>query len=174
VQPFIRFVGLINIAVWFGAGVFFTVAAGPAFFSADMLSFLPRPHAGRAAEVVIERYLLLQQWCGAIALLHMLVAYLYSGRQVERLSLGLVSTLLVLALIGSHWLVPHMHQLQRTMYSPVTSAVQQAAARSSFGLLHGASQVVNLLMILALLYHLWHLTRPLNPPRFGALDKIRG
>lgn len=167
-QPFIRFVGVVNITVWFGAAVFFTIAAGPAFFSAEMLSFLPRAYAGRAAEVIIERYLLFQQWCGAIALLHVLVEYLYSGRQVDRWSLGLLSTLFVFALIGSYWLLPHMHDLQRTMYAPAATAVQQAAARSRFGLLHGASYMVNILMILGLLYYLWRLTRSSQPLRFGS------
>lgn len=173
VQPFIRFVGVMNITVWFGAAVFFTIAAGPAFFSAEMLSFLPRPYAGRAAEVIIERYLLLQQWCGAIALLHVLVEYLYSGRQVERWSLGLLSALFVLALIGSYWLLPHMHDLQRTMYASTVSVAQQAAARSRFGLLHGASYLVNFLMIAGLLHYLWKLTRTGQPPRFGGADKFR-
>lgn len=172
-QPFIRFVGVINITVWFGAAVFFTVAAGPAFFSAEMLSFLPRPYAGRAAEVIIDRYLLLQQWCAAIALLHILVEYLYSGRQVERLSLVLLSVLFVLALIGSQWLVPHMHELQRAMYAPAASIAHQAAARSSFGLLHGASQVVNLVMMGGLLYYLWRVTRSPSTLRYGAPDKFR-
>jgi len=173
VQPFIRFVGVVNITVWFGAAVFFTVAAGPAFFSAEMLSFLPRAYAGRAAEVIIERYLLLQQWCGAIALLHVLVEYLYSGRQVERWSLALLSSLFLLALIGSFWLQPHMHELQRIMYAPNSSLVQQAAARSRFGLLHGASYVVNFLMMGGLLYYLWKLTRSVQPLRFGGPDKFR-
>lgn len=173
-QSFIRFAGIVNLSVWFGAAVFFTVAAGPAFFSAEMLSFLPRPYAGRAAEVIIERYLLLQQWCGAIALLHVLVEYLYSGRRVERANLALLSTLFLLALAGNHWLLPQMHRLQQTMYSATVTAAQQAAAKSSFGLLHGASQFVNLLMLGGLFYLVWHLTRPLNVPRFGGLDKIRG
>ena len=161
-----------NIAVWFGAAVFFTVAAGPAFFSAEMLSFLPKPYAGRAAEVIIERYLLLQHWCGAIALLHVLVEYLYSGRQVERWSLALLSALFVLALIGSYWLLPHMHDLQRIMYSSAASIAQQAAAKSRFGLLHGASYLVNLLMIAGLVSHLWRLTRAGQPLRMGSADRL--
>ncbi len=167
-QPFIRFVGVANLAVWFGAAVFFTVAAGPAFFSAEMLSFLPKPYAGRAAEVIIERYLLLQQWCGAIALLHVLVEYLYSGRQADRLTLILLSGLFVLALIGSLWLLPHMHELQRAMYAPGASAARQAAARSSFGILHGISQVVNLVMMGSLLYYLWRITQPVATLRYGS------
>ncbi len=174
VQPFIRFVGLINIAVWLGAAVFFTIAAGPAFFSAEMLGFLPRPYAGRAAEVVIERYLLLQQWCGAIALLHVLVEYLYSGRQVERWNLVLLSILFVVALVGSYWLLPHMHELQRTMYSATASVAQQAAAKSRFGLFHGASYLVSLLMIAGLLQYLWRLTRLAPGARaFGGSDRFR-
>jgi hypothetical protein len=173
VHAFIRLVGVMNLAVWFGAAVFFTVAAGPAFFSTEMLAFLPRPYAGAAAEVIIKRYLLLQQWCGAIALMHVLVEYLYSGRQVERRSLGVLSGLFVLALAGNYWLVPQMHRLQRTMYSPATTAAQQAGARSNFGLLHGVSQGANLVMIGGVLFCLWRLTRVGDGGRFPRLDKIR-
>lgn len=172
-QAFIRFVGVVNLAVWFGAAVFFTVAAGPAFFSTEMLTFLPRPYAAASAEVIIKRYLLLQQWCGVIALMHVLVEYLYSGRQVERRNLAVLSALFILALVGSYWLVPHMHRLQRTMYAPTSNAAQQAAARSSFGLLHGLSQGANVIMMGGVLFCLWRLTRTGNGTWHPRLDKIR-
>jgi hypothetical protein len=162
-----------NLAVWFGAGVFFTVAAGPAFFSTEMLGILPRPYAGAAAEVIVKRYFLLQQWCGAIALLHVLVEYLQPGRRVERWAFGVLSGLFVLVLVGSHWLVPRMHGLHRTMYSPQASAVQQAGARSAFGLLHGVSQGMNLVTVGGVLFCLWRLTRAAEGPRFPRLEKIR-
>lgn len=167
-QSAIRFIGIANVAVWFGAAVLFTVAVGPAFFSSEMLAFLPRPYAGRAAQVIIERYFLLQQWCGAIALLHLLVEYFYSGRQADRLTLGLTSGLFVVALIGGLWLAPQMAELHRLMYAPGTTLAQQAAARSTFRLLHGLSQTVNLAVMVGVGGYLWLLTRPARGFRLTA------
>ena len=175
VQPFIRFVGIINITVWLGAAVFFTVAAGPAFFSAEMLSFLEERFARRTAEVIVQRYLLLQQWCAAIALLHVLVEYLYSGRQVDRWCLGLLSVIFLVALIGSYWVLPHTHELHLIMYSVTSTVAQQESARSRFALIHGASYFVNFLIIAGLIYYLWRLTRLGQTTRFGfgGADKFR-
>jgi len=173
VQAFIRFVGVVNAAIWLGSAVFYTLAAGPAFFSSEMLSFLPRPHAGRAAEIVLHRYYLIHQWCAAIALLHLLLEYLYTGRPVDRVNVGLLSGLFTAALVGGHWLLPHLHGLQRIRYSPAATPAQQLSAANAFGLLHGFSQVLNVLMIIAILYYLWSLSRPLNTLRFTSFGKIR-
>jgi hypothetical protein len=42
---------------------------------------------GFAAEAVVARYFLLQYWCGAIALAHLLAEYFYCGRPVRRMNL---------------------------------------------------------------------------------------
>ncbi len=52
---FLRFIGLTNAAVWFGAAVFFTFVGGPAFFSPEMKHLLPPPYNGAAAELMIAR-----------------------------------------------------------------------------------------------------------------------
>lgn len=166
-QTFIRFAGIVNVAIWLGGCVFLMLAAGPAFFSAEMLSFLPRPYAGRAAQVVLERFCAVQQWCGALALAHLLAEFLHSGRQVERSVLALLSGLFALGLAMSHLLLPWMNELHRTLYAPGSTAAQQAAARSSFGLLHGLSQTATLFIILGLLYYLWSLTRSPGWARFA-------
>ncbi|MBM3878701.1 MAG: DUF4149 domain-containing protein [Verrucomicrobia bacterium] len=158
-HAFIRFVGVVNAAVWVGALVFFTVAAGPAFFSSEMLEFLPRPYAGRAAEVVIGRLFTLQQWCAGLALLHLAAEYLYAGRAVNRFVVTGLATLFALNLLGGYWLLPHMHSLQQRRYSASLAEPDRAAAARSFALWHGTTQAVNLLMMAWLLYYLWHLTR---------------
>ena len=62
----LRFIGMLNAAVWLGAVIFFTFVAAPAFFSQEMLSFLPRSYAGAAAQVVIKRLFTLHEVCGVI------------------------------------------------------------------------------------------------------------
>ena len=159
-QSFIRFLGVLNAAVWFGAVVFFTVVAGPAFFSGEMAGFLPRPHAARAAEIVVARLVSLQEWCAVIALLHLLVEHLYFGRRSGRLVLGILIGMLAVNVIAGWWLLPKMNGLQRIRYSPQASEVQRAGAKSAFDLWHGLSQLGNLLVMSGVGFHLWNLTRP--------------
>lgn len=172
-QTFIRFVGVLNAAVWVGAAIFFTVAVGPAFFSAEMHSFLPPAYAGRAAEVMITRYFLLQNWCAGVALLHVLLEYVYSGRLAEKSTVALIGTFLGISLIGGFWLEPKLHELQVIKYSPHTSPAQKAEAAATFGALHGVSQGVNLLVIVGLLCYFWRITRPLAADRFPILEKFK-
>jgi hypothetical protein len=173
-QAFIRYVGVLNAAVWFGAVVFFTLAGGPAFFSDEMLSFLPRPYAGRAAEVMIGRLFVLQQGCAVIALLHLLVEQLYFGRRGAARRAALLGGLLIVNVLGGHWLLPRMHELERIRYAPASTVAEAAAAASRFGLWHGFSQVVNLLVIVSLAYYLGKLARPGTAPWSGGHDRFRG
>ncbi len=164
----IRFVGIMNAAVWFGSVVFFTIAAGPAFFSAEMATVLPRPHAGRVAEIIISRLATVQIWCAAIALLHLLAEHLFSGKRVERLTLGGLAGLLVVNLAVKFWLLPTMHRLQIIRYAESSTPEEKAAAISQFGLWHGLSSAGNLVVIACLACYLWVLMRPPVPVgRFG-------
>ena len=153
--PILRFIGLLNAAVWIGAAVFFTVAAGPAFFSEDMARILPKAHAGAAAQIVLKRYFVFHMVCAVIALLHLIVEWLYSGRPLSQISVGLVASMLLLSVAGGRWLMPRMEQLHATMYSPRSEPSVAAAARRTFGMWHGISQMGNLLMLGGLLVHLW-------------------
>jgi uncharacterized membrane protein len=154
----IRFLGLLNIAVWVGASLFFTVAVGPAFFSSEMLSFLPRPYAGRAAEVVLERYFLVQQWCAGVGIAYLVVDYFYTGRPLDVVNLSFVAGLLAIGVFAGHWLQPRMHELQRVRYAQNATPPQKEEATARFKRFHATSQTMNLLAILAglgSLYRTW-------------------
>jgi hypothetical protein len=171
VQRAIRFIGVLNAAVWLGAAVFFALAARPAFLSAEMLSFLPRPHASRAAVVMLDRYFVVQQWCAGAALAHLLLEYVQSGRSMGGWILGMLAGLLGVGVAGGHWLAPALHELQRVSFSTLAAAAQKAEAAGRLTALNITFEVVNGLVILALLYYLWCLSRPLNAARFASLDE---
>src|SRR5262249_8101692 len=62
----IRFIGVMNAAIWLGAAVSFTFAAAPAFFSGEALKMGLHPYwRGAMAELVLARYFYLQYICGA-------------------------------------------------------------------------------------------------------------
>jgi len=169
----LRFIAVMNAAVWFGAAVFFTFVAAPAFFSNEMGHLLPRVYVGAALQIVLERYFLLQNWCGAIALVHLISEWLYTGRPMPKLTLYLLIGMFSLGLLGGQVLEPYMKKLHAIRYVSKSLVEQEQAARS-FGLWHGVSQVMNLVVLAGLLVYLWQVTHPPNTPRFSSTNKFRG
>ena len=167
----LRFVGILNAAVWCGSAVFLTIGL-PAIFSPELKKLLTVPGAGFAAEALMARFFVLQYWCGAIAVAHLLAEWLYFGRP-RRWSLLLVSAMLAVVLAGGLWLQPKMHNWHKIKYFGATAQAQAQAAKS-FALWHGASETLNLLLIAGLVVHLWRVCRPPDSPRFGSFTKIRG
>lgn len=169
VQAALRFVGVLNVAIWLGATVFFTFGAAPAVFSDEAAAFLPRPYRARIAELVMGRLIVLHQVCGLVALGLLLAECVRAGRLVRQVSLGVVTALFALSLLAGFWLAPKMHTLQQTRYSTRSTPEQQAAAARSFNLLHGLSQTMNLFVLAGLLFHLSQVARnPEAPPRWNA------
>ncbi len=167
-QSALRFVGVLNAAIWLGATLFFTVGAGPALFSEEAAAFLPRPHRARVAELVIGRLFVLQQVCGVVGLGLLLVDAIRAGRVVQRLSFAVVGGLFVASLIAGHMLAPKMHRLQQVRYSPRATPQEQAAAVRTFNVLHGLSQAMNLFVVAGLVFHLHQVSRLPGPPRWNA------
>lgn len=169
---FLRIIAIVNAAVWFGSVIFFTFAAGPAFFTDEMIRLLGRPHAGAAAQLVVHRYFIVQQWCAAIAIAHLIGEWLYTGRPFHRLILLLLMGLFVIGILGGHVLQPRMHELHLKKYALQTSPeVKQSAARS-FSILHGTSMALNLLVIGGVLVYLCYVTKPVNTARFTSVNRF--
>jgi Domain of unknown function (DUF4149) len=177
VNGFLRFIGVVNAAIWFGAALFFTVAVGPAIFSQEMHKVFGEAafpyYSGAVALVLIKRYFILQNICGAIALLHLFAEWLYLGRVVTRFTLALLLTLFGLGLIGGYWIQPKMQDLRQAMYFGQTPELKEQA-RHTFGLWHGASQVANIVIIAGLLVYITRLTKPIESVRYGGVTKFRG
>ena len=151
---------MVNAAIWLGAAVFVTLFAGPAFFSDEMLTALKyRFYAGEAAQIIISRYFILHYICGVLAVLHLVVEWLYLGRHLTRFTTGLLAFLVGLTLFGGVWMQPKMRQLHHTMYLGETQAEQDDATKT-FRAWHGASQAANLFVTIGLLVYFWRLTHP--------------
>lgn len=170
----LRFIGIINAAIWFGAAIFFTFGVGPAFFTPEMTSLLGRPRAGAAAQLVIERFFILQHTCAIIAILHLLAEWLYMGRPLERLTLGVVIGAFCLGLVGGAWIAPKLKQLHLVKYSQNSTSEMREGAAKSFGAWHGVSQMANLLLMVAILGHLWKMSNRMDNTRFVSANKFRG
>ena len=169
---FLRVVGIVNAAIWFGAIAFFTFAAAPAFFSPEMTRLLGRPHAGAAAQLVVHRYFIVQQICAAIALMHLIGEWLYTGRPLNRLTLILVSVLFFLGVVAGSVLEPKMRELHLKMYAVEAPTAMKESSRRAFGLLHGTSSVLNLLVMAGVLVYLLGITKPVTNSRFASAARF--
>jgi len=165
-------VGILNAAVWCGSAVFLTMAL-PGIFSPELKNLLTAERVGFAAEALVARFFLLQYWCGAIALTHLLGEWLYCGRPARRFNLTLVLAMLAVALAGGLWAQPKMNKLHLVKYFG-TVPEQRTEAGKTFAIWHAASETANLLVMGGLILYLWRVSGIPESPRFGGFNKIRG
>ena len=174
----LRFVGLMNAAVWFGAAIFFTFGIGSAPFSQEMKDLLGPKNSpyfsGAIAQILVARYFHLQLVCGAVALIHVLGEWIYLGRNPQKLWLGLLIALITAGLLGGYWLQPKMKELHRVKYAVKTSPQDRERADHSFRAWHGTAQGINLLILIGLAAYLWRVANPADPARFVSTAKFRG
>ena len=170
---FLRFLGVANAAVWFGSAIFFTFAVGPGFFSDRMVTMLGsgnpevgRVFAGAAVQLVLERYFILHQMCGLIAILHVVAEWLYMGKPLQRLTLWLLLGIFALGLVGSYGLQPRLQTLHRTSHAPGPPTEQRERAKRTFKALHAVSQILNLIVTAGVMVYLWRVTTPSNGYRY--------
>jgi hypothetical protein len=172
VLGFLRLIGILNAAVWVGTVISFTFAGAPAFFSDEMINLLGRPHAGAAAQILVYRYFIVQQWCAGIALAHLIAEWLYSGRPFKRLTLLLLMGLFMVSIVGAYVMHPKLKELHLKRYALQTTPEVKASATRSFRILHAASSVLNLLVIPGVLVYLWQVTKPVNTARFTSVNRF--
>jgi hypothetical protein len=170
----LRFITVINAAVWLGSAVFVTVGL-PVVFSKEVAEYVQKPQVGIVAENVLSRYTMVQYWCAGIALAALFTENLFLGKAVVRKTLVLLLALLAVALVSGLWLQPTMRELHKTKYWGTVPAARQEAD-VKFRRLHGVSQPANLLVIAVLVIYVWNVSKPhsgADKPRFSTLSKIK-
>ena len=167
---------MLNAAIWLGAALFHTVSAAPALISSDMLALLGKNfpfYSGSVSQIVRTHYFYWHTGCAVIALLHLLVEWLYLGRNLHQLWSSLLAALLALGLLGSFWLSPKLVKLQRAQYFLNARAEDRAAAAKSFRYWHNVFQAMNVLMIGGVAVYFWRATNPPDALRFVSPVKFR-
>lgn len=167
---FLRFVGILNAAVWFGTAIFFSFGVGFVPFSQEMRNLLGPANypyfSGAIAQIMIKRYFAFQAGCAVVAVLHLLTEWLYLGKNPQKLQVGLLAGLVTIALVGGFWLQPKLKALHATKYAASTRPEVRDAADHSFKAWHGVSQVINLLLVGGLGAYLWRAGNPSDQTRF--------
>jgi hypothetical protein len=163
-----------NAAIWLGGSIFFTFAVAPAFFSGEIkvLESQGRLHPfypGAIAQLVLHRYFFLSCVCGSLAMAHQLAEWVYLGRALNRLTLGVLAGLLVIGGLGGLWLQPKLKQLHLVKYGMTAqytrtavpaSDAQRLRAGKSFRVWHGVAQSINLLGLAGLVFYFWRVAHP--------------
>ena len=177
----IRFLGILNAAIWLGGSVYFTFVAGQLPFAPETKALLGRlgqePGAylgGMIAQIGISRFFSFQLVCACVALLLLGAEWLYQERKGRKFLLGLLGALLLLTLTGDYWLRPKLNEFFKIKYATNYPTVKRQEAARAFAIWHGVSMTVNLFMLGGLAIYLWHMSRPPESPRFVRPQQIRG
>lgn len=181
VTGFLRFVGMLNAAVWLGAAFFFTLGVSPALVSQSAQEVLTPKYfsyiSGALWQIALAHYFWWHLVCTIIALLHLLAEWLYLGRAAHRAWLLLLGTLLFLSLLGSFWMAPKLAQLHRARHAVdpggQVNVIARAEATKSYRTWHGMFQAANVLMIAGIAVYFWRATTPSDPLRFVGPVKFR-
>ena len=169
----VRFVGLMNAAIWFGAAFFFTFSADPASRSQAMGDLLQQnfPYFSVAiGEVITARYFHLFAACSVVALLHLVAEWLYFGKYPQRLWLGLVFGLCFGGLLQLYAIQPRLKELHRLQFGRPN---QREAAARHFANWRRVSWAMNVLLVSGLGIYLWRVANPATPMRFVSASKFR-
>jgi hypothetical protein len=175
---FLRFIGILNAAIWLGGSVFFTFVAGQAPFSPEMKELLGPGYypyfSGAIAQIGIARFFSFQLACAIIALAHLGAEWLYQERRNRKVLLWMLVTMLAFTLVADYWLQPKMRSLHKMKYAQNYSPVQRDAAARSFGMWHGIAMTMNLFMLGGLVIYLVQMSRPPETARFVSPGQFRG
>lgn len=170
-----------NAGVWLGGCVFYTVAVAPALTSPDMAAALGQSspavvtyYSGNIAQVLLTRYFHVQLACAAVALLHLLVAWLYLGRTMHRFWTYLLVALFWIGLLGSFVLAPKIRELHRARHLLNATPAQRESAAKSFRLWQGVQQGLNIFLVAGVAVYFWRTVQPTDELRFLGATKIRG
>lgn len=181
VIAFLRFIGVMNAAIWFGAVLFFTVGVLPALTApalTDLFGGARNPlapaYAGLALELLLERYHPLNYVCGGVAAAHLLIEWLYSGKPARAFMVYLVLTLLALGLLHGLVLQPKLNELHRIRYGRGPTPEQRAKAAKMFQVLHRAAGIMNYALAAGLFFYTWRVAIPGESARPASPRKIRG
>jgi hypothetical protein len=171
----LRFVGVINAALWFGGSVFFTCAVAPAFFSPEMKRFLGEIYSGLAGYLVAERYYILQYVCGSIALVHQLAEWVLLSRPLQRITMTALLTAFGLGLLGGLALQPRINQLHQAAFgrADLFPPAQKAQALHALAVWQGVAACSKYLAAGCLLVYAWRVVNPSGATRFTPTGKFR-
>lgn len=165
----LRFVGILNAAIWLGGAVYFSFVSGQMPFSGEMKNLLGNSYpyySGAIAQIGVSKYFSFHLFFCVVALVHLGAEWLYQERRNRKFLLWLVGAMLGLTLLGGYWLQPKLRDLHRTKHAINYPQPARDAAAKSFSRWHALSMTMNLFMLGGLVIYTMHMSRPPEIARF--------
>jgi hypothetical protein len=177
VTRLLRFAGVVNAAIWFGAAVFYTLGAAPSLASNEVKVLLGQSfpyYSGALEEFLVGRYFYLQLICAILALLLLLSEWLYLGHAWRKGWTYLLILMFWIVLIGAVWIAPNLRESHRAQYLLSASISQRQTSAKTFQFWNSVFQSLNILIIAGTAAYLWRTAHPSDELRFVGSSKIRG
>ena len=166
----LRFVGLVNAAVWLSTIFLLVFVAEPVTNSQAMRELLGAksfPYFSRAiSQLIADRGFTLFLVCALIALLHTGAEWLYFGKYPRRFWLGMIFALFLGGLAQTYSLQPKLKARLLIQYSGVSRPEERETAGRSFRAWHALSTAVNMLLMCGVSGYLWRVANPPDEMRF--------
>jgi hypothetical protein len=175
----LRFLGLLNAAVWFGATFFFIFVADPAATSSDAMRVLlgtrSFPYFSIAiSQVIGARFFALFLLCALLAMLHMGAEWLYFGKYPRRFWLLLIFGLFLGGLGQTYGLQPKVKGLLLLQHSPNSPLEEREAAGRSCRVWRAVSTGFDLILLAGLGIYLWQVSDRPDEMRFLGAANLSG
>jgi hypothetical protein len=174
---FLRFMGMLNAALWLGAAVFCTLGVLPVANSPRMVELLGPAYfpylSGAITRLIIVRLFYWQIGFAVIAWVLLVLEWLYLGRTPRQRWVGLLGLLFVLSLLTGLWLNPKLTRLQQAQHPLNPRPEARVLALKTFHLWDGLFQAVNVVLIGGVAVYFWRLTVIEDAPRFVSPVKFR-
>jgi hypothetical protein len=176
---FLRFIGVMNAAVWLGGGFFLMFGTSPAISSPAMQALLGDRYfsyfSAGIENIALARFYHFEIVCALIAFLHLIAEWLYLGRPSRRrFSVSLLVAFFLVAFIGSNVLQPRLRALHTTTFSRSAQPAERQAAARSYRVWDVVTAILNYAVMGGLVVYLWRVANPSDTPRFISSVKFRG
>jgi hypothetical protein len=173
----LRIAGVLNAAVWLGAGIFFTLAAHPGASSPEMKDLLGAKnypfYSVAIGHLLAVRYFHLYLGCSVIAVIHLLAEWLYLGKYPGRLWRWWLAGVIVTGLLVGYGLLPRLRDWHSTSFQANAKPEQRELANRAYATWSGIFRGLNLLVVGGVAAYLWRVANPPDPARFVSATKFR-
>ncbi len=173
VITFLRFVGVMNAAVWLGGSAFHLLAVAPFFATPAVRWVLGDVHATGAGLMLWQRFYVLQYTCLTVSFLHHIAEWVYIGRPISRATGWMLGTLLVLALLGNLELDRAVVPAHWARGNPRATPEDRARAERGYPLWSTLWLSTNGALGLVVLVFSWRVLTASHGPRFVTQTKFR-
>lgn len=174
---FLKFVGILNAAVWFGSAIFHLFGESPALQSESIRTLLGAKYfpyfSGVIAQIVADRFFYWMLACGLLALAHLIAERLYLGRTPQRVGFGVVIGLLAVILCLGLVIQPRIRMWHVQTHAVNATPPQRAASEKTLRVWKGFAWGFHLVLLTGLGVHLWRMAHSPEEKRFLGPSQIR-